>query len=225
MEIDTPANKILAELLTAHGYSVTYYNGWLSVDQRFPLMSAAVFNERSTGDSVILQLDVRVLLPEEMLIESFAGIGSDSIAALMDGFQNFAANSLHVILGAFFDAISEQFHRETWQINGHRWKATIGNYGVRLGNDDAFTIPDILFDVWKDSILALPLENEWNWTRLYFARTIANPDTCEILLNNAPWSEASERIATLPWEPTNSFYSVRCFLILHRLDEMDPRIN
>jgi hypothetical protein len=111
---------------------------------------------------------------------------------------------------------------ETWAVNGHSWEATVGNYGIRTSDGADVVVPDDLYETLQETIFRLPLHNDWHWFRLYYARLADVEETCEVLKDNEPWEEGAAVMRKLPWQKTESFYSVRLFLILHKVSPSSP---
>ncbi len=54
-----------------------------------------------------------------------------------------------------------------------------------------------------------------HWLRAFYANINSTNQIAEVLFDNETWSEAEAALRAIPW-PTESFYSIRWFLILQR---------
>lgn len=218
MEDDPNLNRLLAEWLEAHGLGISEEAGWLIVASGGPRLAAWVVGERDHAPGYVVQVDVYVEVePERLLIESFAGIGMDREGAVGDAMGNFALTTLHPLLAAFYgQEAGEQVTTEVWEIAGASWRVSIGPYGLRGRAGDALELPAATFTTLGALIKALPLDGSVHWVRLFYANVNAENSQAEVLLDNEPWEEAQQQLASLPWPRPESFYSVRLFFILQR---------
>ena len=96
-----------------------------------PALSATVVSENQLPNGYSLQLDIRVALGSSaVIIESFGGIGDNRDEAVADAVANFAANSLHTLLAAFYGQVDDQVMVEMWEIGAVVWRVNIGGYGI-----------------------------------------------------------------------------------------------
>jgi len=187
-----------------------------------PALSATVVNENQLTNSYSLQLDIEVALgTSDVMIESFGGFGDNRDEAVADAVANFAANSLHPLLAAFYGQVDDQVTVEMWEIEAVMWRVIIGGYGIRTSEGIKVDVPEQAFQAIEGLIKGLTLEGTIHWVRTYYSQL--NPKdvtlkevTCEVLLDNEIWEEAQEQLAGLDWPQLEGFYSVRNFLILQR---------
>lgn len=210
------ANTFLAELLASHDLPVQLEGGWALVSEYAPPLSAEFVNRRRQGSTELLQLDVRAALPDgRALVESFAGWGPSFPDAAARAYANFAVNSLHVLLGAFFRPPDDQVRVEEWEIGGSRWKAFLGDFGIQAKAGE-LQPPDGLFPAIEQAIRQLPLDGDTHWFRFFYCNVGTGEVVSEALFDNEPWEAAAEAVRSLPWEKTEAYYSVREFLVLRR---------
>lgn len=219
MDLQEEAITLLAEVLKAHGYPTQRTREWLLIDpSRPPALSAAVLVRSQDEGLTFLQLDIRVLFPGMRIVESFGGRGRDKRSALVDAFANFANNSLHVILAAFWNPEDNQVTTQMWEIGGNSWRAVIGNCGFRtFGFEGPVTLPDTVYSdlVERVQTRVQAEPGQIHWFRFYYANYGEEP-VYEVLFDNDPWPEAQDAMALLPWDTTR-LYSARGFTILHQI--------
>lgn len=211
--------QALEALLKGHGLAAAPYEDWVVVDGRLPGIRATVADPRRQEGRVLLRLDVEVALSaDEVILESFVGLGEDESAALGNALQNFCVNSFHVFLAAFWNHVeTDQVLVEDWQVGGQAWRAVIGNFGCQSAGGAPVQVPDAVFPTLESHIKALPLAGACHWMRSFHCN-IDGEETCtEVLLDNAPWPEAQAAVAALDWPRTDGYYSARNFLVLQRV--------
>ena len=211
-------NPQLQALFNGHGIAtIPLEQKFLLVAKQLALVASTV-SQQQFPNGVSSRLDVSVTIKDRILIESFGDVGDTAETALANNVQNFARNSLHIIIGALQGVEQdEQFAVEQWQINGKTWKAYIGNYGAKtLGNQPVHIPADLLPQIER-IIQALPLSKEFHWFRFFFSCNNAKISAAEFLYDNDVFGEAIEELINLDWQLTDNFYSVRLFLILRRL--------
>lgn len=217
MSNPTNLNHLLAEILQNHGLAVVSYNDWLVVNGDLPGLSAAIVGEQQHATGYSVQLDVQAVLDSTtIMIESFGGVGATRDQAVADALANFTANSLHVMLAAFYGRGDDQVTVEQWEIAGSVWHVIIGNYGIRASEQFGELIPEQAFPLIESLIKGLSLDGTIHWVRTYYGHLNAQRLTCEVLLDNEIWETAQEQLESLAWPDAATFYSVRQFLILQR---------
>jgi hypothetical protein len=210
-------NDPLQKLLTSHGLNTHEIDGWLCPEVGSPRVAACLFNEfhdESTGRHR-LQLDVRVEVSSgRWLIESFGGWGASSDEAIAWAFENFARNSLHVLLAAFYQRSNEQVEFRTWAIAGHPRQVILGPYGMVGTHAYEPQAPASLITLIETLLSQHQLDESPHWLRVYVSRSGDRDVFCEVLLDNETWEEAQTAVAELDWAqpPPAVFYSVRNFL-------------
>src|SRR5262245_55849959 len=128
----TPVNEPLLKLFQAHGVEAVLQDEWIAFPGCAVKACAAVVQESSQKSWMVVGLDVRLeFAPGRIIVESFTGLGENREQAVADAFDNFATNSLHVFLAAFFRPDDEQVTREEWTVSGQPSQAILGNIGGR----------------------------------------------------------------------------------------------
>lgn len=218
METQELLQRAMIDILKSHGLSPTLHNQWVLVDGNLPGISAEIVEVIENPKALSIQLDVRVCISsEKVIVESFAGIGSDIPRAVMNALENFCLNSLHVFLVSFWkQATKDMVTVEQWEIKGQKWKAVIGNFGIRNLGADPITIPDELFPTIKKLIRNTLPSDDLCWMRFFYCNVNRDKVVSQVLFNNLPWELAQDEMLALDWLKSDSYYSIRNFLILQR---------
>ncbi len=208
------AQEILANMLHTHELHVLEYKDWLLINEQLPALSASTQNFREYENGASIRLDISVLLDKNKVIwESFAGMGKDELSATQNAFQNFSTNSFHVLLSAFWEVEqNEEIGIEEWEIQGKLWNVYIGNFGCK----GDFNIPEELFSIVEEQIKEEKLEENTYWFRLYYANINVEDRMIETLKNNEEWTALGDKIKQVQWPKSDTFYSLRNFIILRR---------
>ena len=201
------------QLLEAHDVDVTSENDWIVPNGTLPAIRC-VWHEapkKQTG-----RLDVHVLIEQNKMIEeSFAGIGA-GVPGLKDGFQNFAINSLHVLLAAFWDVSdNEQVLTEVWKFGSEEYKAFIGNFGIRGTGGGHLGVPENAFSFIENALKKTALSENVHWVRTFFCN-IGKERIFESLLDNKDWRAGEKALKKVNWPESDGYYSVRNFIVLRK---------
>jgi len=219
--LETDINRKLIEILGQFELTLKKVEDFYFVGDNFPGITGQVFEMERYEDSVIIQVDVHILLPEQVIIESFIGHASTTEEAIAEALEQFEVNVLHLLIGAFWEdakKIENGVGFEEWNINGHRWQVVVGNYGYK-GN---LPIEEVVLDEMYESIQAeikkLPLEKDIYAIRTVYTNVGNGKKVTEALLNNEPFLELENRVSQLPWKSTNEYYSVRNLILVMKLE-------
>lgn len=210
---------VLEEILTDHGLQVSTYKDWVfETGKPFPGVRANTVVISSGVNGFVVQMNVEVLVENQVLIhECLVGMGGTEEKATQDAIGNFCINSLHVLLAALWGRVDEeQVVVEEWKIGNSDWDVIIGNYGVRTLDRSAVDVPEELFPTIAGLIQRVSLTKDLYWVRSFYCNLNENEATVEVLLNNQEWADAQQAISNVAWLRSNSYYSVRNFLILRR---------
>jgi len=219
--LETDINKQLLEILGQFDLKFNKMEDFYFVDDRFPGITGMVFEMERYDDSVIIQVDVHILLPNQTIIESFVGHASSVEEAIADALEQFEVNVVHVLISAFWEnakTIENGVGLEQWDINGYRWQAVVGNYGYRGSLPIEDVVLDELFDIIKDEIHSLPLEKDIYAIRSVYTNVGDGRKVTEALLNNEEFVSLENKIAKLPWKNSDEYYSVRNFILVMKLE-------
>ena len=204
-------NAILATIFETHGVAGETQGEWVV----FPETGIRACARIHDGPSeTIIQLDIRMeIWPGWDLVESCAGIGEDRNAAIFNGFEAFMANTLHVLLAAFFFPDRDDLATcERWTINGTPRKVTISGATFRGNAPSGDAVA--WFPEFEAALKAAPLSEGDHWIRLFYAQDGGAPMSCEALLDNQTWPEMERAMEGFAWTPAEGYYSVRLFLVV-----------
>lgn len=218
--VETPqnCNAHLERLLVGHGFAVVPHKEWLVVNDQLPGLAAWIANPRASGAGQrLVRLDIKAAFnAETIIVESFGGLGETHDDAIANAFRNFAINSFHVFLAAFFNRDDPEVTVEEWWIGGGLWDVFIGNLGVRGCRAGDIGMLDRIFPVIEGEIRDRAPAGDLHWCRAYYARGMGPEPASEALFDNEDWPALASKMAVLPWPDLNAFYSVRNFLIMRK---------
>ena len=219
--LDTDINEQLLGILEQFNLKFKNIEDFYFVDENFPGITGQVFEMERYDDSVIIQVDIHILLPNQTIIESFVGHAFSVEEAMEEALEQFQVNVMHVLIEAFWEDAKKQENGvglEQWEINGHRWQAVVGNYGYKGNLDIEEIVLDELFDTIKDEIHALPLEEDIYAIRSVYTNVGDGQKVTEALLNNEEFISLENKISNLPWKDVNEYYSIRNFILVMKLE-------
>ncbi|MFX1255325.1 MAG: DUF6348 family protein [Promethearchaeota archaeon] len=213
-------NIFLKKIFEEHGIQTQIQDDWLIFQNKQIKINGEIVSETKYKNFFSVQLDVRLQLDTNTtIIESFGGIGQDKDEAILSAQENFAVNSFHVFLAAFFDPNDDQVTKEIWSIGGKKKQVIIGNMGIRGQIPTENNVHVSWFEKFEKKIKAENLEQEINWIRLYFAQMNNEQMECEVLLDNEPWEKMQREMAVIEWPKSKNFFSVRIFIIIQDIDK------
>jgi hypothetical protein len=220
--LETDINEQLLEILGQFNLKFEKMEDFYFVDNNFPGITGQVFEMERYDDSVIIQVDVHVLLPNQTIIESFVGHASSVEEAIAEALEQFQVNVVHVLIGAFWENAKQLENGvgfEQWEINGYRWQAVVGNYGYRGTSDIDDIVLDELFDTIKEEIHALPLEHDIYAIRSVYTNVGDGRVVAEALLNNEEFTQLEDKVLKLPWKKLDEYYAVRNLILIMKLEQ------
>ncbi|MBA1246495.1 MULTISPECIES: DUF6348 family protein [Pseudomonas] len=202
----TDALKLILE---KHGLTGAVYDGWVAPNNQLPAIRARWYPGEGSG-----RLDIHVMVEEGVLVEEiFAGIGEGD-EGLANAFENFIANSLHVLLAAFWEIdAAEHVSVENWLINERRYRAYVGNLGIRAAKGSTSELPENLVPSIHTTIQNMPLKGNTHWFRTFFCN-YNQEHRFEALSDNIHWEEGASNLQALPWSRDDGYFSVRNFVVL-----------
>jgi len=223
--LDININEQLLEILGQFDMkleAVEGYEGYNFVDGLFPGIGAQAFEMERFESSVVVQVDIHILLPNQNIVESFVGHAPSIEEAVAECFEQFEVNVLHTLIMAFWNnakKVDNGVGTDIWEINGHRWQAVISNYGYRgtvpLG--EVIEDTDMMYNAIESHIKSLPLDQDVYAFRNVYTNIGDGQTVTESLINNEPDLELESKISNLPWKVLDSYYSVRNFILVMRL--------
>ena len=220
--LNTDINEQLLEILGQFDLEFEQMEDFYFVDNNFPGITGKVFEmERYDDGSIVIQVDIHILLPNQTIIESFIGHAPSVEEAMAEALEQFQVNVQHVLIGAFWENakhVENGVGFEQWEINGHRWQAVIGNYGYRGTADIDDVVLDELFETVKGEILSLPLDKDIYAIRSVYTNVGDGRKVAEALLNNEEFATLESAILNLPWKSLDEYYSVRNLILVMKLE-------
>lgn len=203
--------KILETIFKTYGFDVKEENGWILPKGTSPSIKAFWYPEATES---IAQLSVEVYVNEEVrVIESFAGFGEKKFESAL---ESFIKNTLPLFLATFWDYDDNRISIDTWELNGERYLAFIGDYGVINAKED-FVIPQDYLEVIYDAIESEPLSKSYHWFNFFYVNFDARNREVEVLKENESWEVGKKAIASLDWHKVYDYYSVRQSIILKKI--------
>jgi hypothetical protein len=211
----TIRNRELMVLLESHGLQVSEYNNWILINNDLPAIRVSCQPTGNDTQKPTYKILVHVLLSEERIIqECFAGIGDSEEESFKNGMMTFCLTSLHVMLAALWNKFDEeQVMKETWEFNGNKWTAFIGNFSKRVFENSDIEIPANLMGVIERES-KVRFDQDLNWVSTFYGNVKFEYQVCEFLINNEKNGKAEDAIKEINWPPKDSVYMVRHFLIL-----------
>lgn len=207
----------IQRLFSEHDVVASWEGSALSFPDLSHTLEPVIVSETYPASSTVaIQLDIRLTLGSgEYVLESFGGFGTTRAEAERDAIQNFAANSFHVLLAAFFNhSQTDQVTVESWIIGDTEYDVVLGNIGMRgqfpLSGEGT---PDWFIAAEQD-LKRQPMEQGIHWIRLYYAQFDNQPSAVEALLDNDTWQPLQSTLSAYEWPKSQDFYSVRIFLVL-----------
>jgi hypothetical protein len=220
--LDININEQLLEVLGQFDMTLEKMEDYYFVNSLFPGITAQAYEMERFEDSVVVQLDIHVLLPEQSFTESFVAHAATIEEGIASAFEQFEVNVLHTLIMAFWDnakKVENGVGTDTWEINGHRWQAVISNYGYRGDEslDDIIDDSDSMFLEVEKAIKALPLDKDIYAVRSVYTNVGDGRRVTEALINNEEFPELERAISQLKWKHTDGYYSVRNLVLLMKL--------
>ena len=219
--LETDINEQLLEIFGQYNLQFEKMEDFYFVNNQFPGITGQVFEMERYDDSLIIQVDIHVLLPNQTIIESFVGHANSVEEAIAEALEQFQVNVLHVLISAFWEEakqVENGVGLEQWYINGHRWQAVVGNYGYRGTAEINDVVLDELFETIKEEIHALPLEKDIYAVRSVYTNVGDGRKVAEALLNNEEFPSLESAILKLPWKILDEDYSIRNLIIVMKLE-------
>lgn len=220
--LDIDVNGFLVSVLEQYDMKVEKVEDFFFVDGLFPGIVAQAFEMEDFGESVVVQLDITLLFPNDQFVESFVAQAVTAEDAVANAFEQFESTILHPFIMAFWDnakKVENGVGTDVWNINGERWQVVISNYGYRGFEDFDSIIPDIdtMYDAIKTSIEGYPLTKDIYAVRSVYTNGSNDQQITEGLINNEEFPELQKAVSELKWSRAEEFYSVRNLILLMKL--------
>ena len=229
--LDIDVNEFLVSLLEEHDMEVGQTEEYFFVEGLFPGIVAQAFEMEDFGESVVIQVDITLLFPNDSFVESFVAQAATAEDAIVIAFEQFESTVLHTFIMAFWTKgkkVENGVGTDVWEINGHKWEAVISNYGYRGFEDFDSIIPEIdtMYDAIKGAIEAYPLSKDIYAVRSVYTNGTNDQQITEGLINNEEFPELQKAVSELQWRRSEEFYSVRNLILLMKLsDDSEEQIE
>jgi len=222
--LDIDVNEFLVSLLEEHDMEVGQTEEYFFVEGLFPGIVAQAFEMEDFGESVVVQVDITLLFPNDSFVESFVAQAATAEDAIANAFEQFESTVLHTFIMAFWakaKKVENGVGTDVWDINGQKWEAVISNYGYRGYEDFDSIIPEIdtMYDAIKTAIEAYPLTKDIYAVRSVYTNGTNEQQITEGLINNEEFPELQDAVSKLLWSRSEKFYSVRNLVLLMKLSE------
>jgi hypothetical protein len=206
----------LQKVLDAHGIQTNPSDQGFLIRESDLVLSASVVRVQNHPTNTMVQLDVRAIsqwLGGKLLIESFAGWGSDESEAAEQAFRKFLRASMHVLLAVLVDPRygDDQVEWESWRFGDKTWQVCLGPVCFQGTPPDNFVCGELL-DKLKEELLPHVSVGP-HWIRFFFNKSGHEITVSELLVDNLDWPEGREIIQALDWP--DGMYSAREFLMMH----------
>ena len=220
--LDINIDRQLLDVLGQFDLKLEKIDDYYFVDGKFPGITAQAFEMDRFEESVVVQVDVHVLLPEQSFVESFVGHSSSVEEAVAEALEQFEVNVLHTLIMAFWEngkRVENGVGTDVWDINGHRWQAVISNYGYRgeFPLDEIIDDSDEMFATTEKAIKEMALDKDIYAFRTVYTNVGDGKTVTEALVNNEPFEKLEDEIMNLSWKTIDSYYSVRNLVLLMKL--------
>lgn len=220
--LNIDVNEQLIERLEQFDMKFEKIEDYYFVDGLFPGIAGQAFEMERFENSVVVQLDIHILLPEQSFVESFVSHAGTVEEALAQAFEQFEVNVLHTLIMAFWDKakrVENGVGTEIWEINGHRWQGVISNYGYsgEEALDEVIGDSDAMFIEVEKAIKALPLDKNIYAIRSVYTNVDIGRKVTEALINNEEFPQLEKAVSELPWKNSASYFSVRNFVLVMKL--------
>lgn len=214
-------NDVLRQLFEGHGVPTSTYRDWVVFPDHEYAVSGRIVQEIANPNALILQLDVRLVLDDRLvLLESCSGWGESAEVAVQNALEAFANSTFHVLLAAFFkQPLCHGTERLECTIGGQSREVFLGVVTSRFGTPlDGEGEPDLtFFNYFLSQLESQKLSPGTHWLRLYQMQSQGAALANEVLLDNEPWSEMQTAMSRYPWPINDDPYDVRVFLVVKDL--------
>lgn len=212
-EYEGQLNTFLKNIFQQHGVECEEESNILIFPKERMTAYAKIF-DMSTLPTKLLQLDVilKIGIGKE-IVESCIGIGMDTNAAIEDAWKNFLKNTFHVLLATFFIPEDEELvNRLEWVVNGRKYNVTMGQMTFRGNLPKTFSLK--WYEEFESMIKEQDLSPGTHWIRLFYAQSVNEMLSCEILLDNNVWKSVESKVRAFNFPKNNDYLSIRIFMVM-----------
>jgi len=208
--------RLLEELFKSEGFESEIYEDWVIPNGNDYAMKGYWYPEatETTG-----QLTIELFINSEMImVESFSGQGESNKERLKQSFSSFVHHDFSVFLEAVWRKESG-IKSELWEVGEEKYRAYIGHQGIiNYDKTKELTTPSSYLARMKALIVDEPLNREFHWFTFFYANLNGLDNYAEILKDNQKVISSADKLRKLNWQRSNSYYAVRQFVILKKVE-------
>lgn len=201
----------LASLLTGHGVEAVVLEDMVHLPQ--PGLWASLWMEAAQPGTFLFELRATTR-GEAVVVDRWAGVGSDVEEGKRDGLLSFCRGTFHVLLAAVWGVLErDQVDHCVWWVDGREWDLYFGPCTMRQSLGVApLVLPPSMVDRVMDQFQHHLTAGEVHAARLYLA-VVNGQITVEALVDDVPSPKLQEAFQGAGWSlPANGFASLRWFL-------------
>lgn len=210
------ASNLVLKAVHQHGLTGSIEDDRIIVDSGALILEAEVFEKNK--EAVLIVFEVYATSPQlngQYIVESFAGWGKDTEAAINDAFMKFLVGSFHVLIESLVHhkCNSEQVDVKQWVNKNKTWEMYIGPTVISHSDESLLSNT---YDSFANELKVLFAKKnlaEPAWIRVFVASFKGELAAVEVLLNNETWHEAQDLLRTQPWQHSQNYESVRQFMV------------
>lgn len=210
--VDESLMHFLLGMYQSHGAEAARFGNWVIVDRGKLLARASQVEHSRHPDDLVLRVDFITVTRYGHIVEAFAGVGSDLLAALKDACASFQDAAFHVLFKVLLGRPCEHVECEEWVINGLPRRITFG--WVRMRGEPPGDQWDSVMAGLREIIQSHSLPGGLHWVRYFYFYNPLGPPTTELLVDNEICDTLQIRAAGLPWTSTEKGYCVRIFFAI-----------
>ena len=209
---------MLERAVGAYGLPVTRHPHHIAVDGDRLLLKAAAMPQPAPHGRTVMTLQVQahaVELRGRPIVETFAGAGNDQDGAVADAFGKLEAGTLHTLLEVLTGHRCAQGQADIarWARKDAAWQVhsgpSLAQHLEGLSLSDAY--PAFLAALSRRFLEVAPPGP--HWIRVFVACYNGQLQSADVLLDNDPWPDGQRLLRAQPWATTQSFQSIRQFLL------------
>ena len=208
---------LLEELFKTHGFDSEKYENWVIPNGSDYAIKGYWYPEATDTTG---QLTIELFINSDMImIESFAGQGESNQERLKHAFSSFIHHDFLVLLEAIWNKNIDKINSEVWSIGEHKFRAYIGNQGViNYDKTKELTLSKSYSKRLKSIVLNESLTKEFHWFTFFYANLNGLDNYAEVLKDNQKLISSADKFKKLDWQRSNSYYAVRQFLVLKKIE-------
>jgi hypothetical protein len=209
--------ELLEELFKTHGLESEIYENWVIPNGSDYAMKGYWYPKATENTG---QLTIEIFVNSEtIMVESFSGQGGSNQERLKQAFSSFVYHDFLVLLKAIWGRDSHEIKVEVWEIAEEKFDVYIGEYGVvNYDKTKELNLPNSYLERMKELIINDTLVDKFHWFTFFYANLNGLDNYAEILKDNQKLIDNANRFKKLNWQRSNSYYAVRQFVILKKIE-------